>query len=276
MVEKIIIVVPIYDVKLKDFEIETLNYNRENFKKYDVVIISPNNLSNNLKLKDYKKMLNAKVEFFENKYFKSTNDYNKLMLSKDFYKRFISYEYMLICQLDAVLLKTNIENWCKKNIDYIGAPWFSKINGKYVIDSAGNGGFSLRNIRQHYEVLNSKSIYIDDDKLNNTPLRIGLKNLVFLKLFGKLSKIIKFKIGWVDYYKKIFSGNEDYFWALSAVFFVEKFNVANNDDSLKFAYEKYVEVCLEFNKGEYPTGIHAWQKYNKTICKELIEKAKKV
>lgn len=273
MEEKLVIIVPIYNTELAPFERETLSYNKKNFKKYRVVIISPNYLKNHHRIKDYKNTLDAEVEFFENKYFKSTRSYNKLMMSIEFYKRFYHFDYMLICQLDAVLLKPNLEHWCAKQIDYMGAPWMSKMNDEYEIDSSGNGGFSLRNIKKHLEVLNSKSMYMDDYKLNHTPLRIGLKNLVILKILNKLSSGLKVNFPFINCYKLIFSGNEDYFWAFSAKFFVNEFNLGNRSESLAFAFEKNVERCLELNEGKCPTGIHAWQKYNPILSKQLMEKA---
>jgi hypothetical protein len=80
------------------------------------------------------------------------------MCSIGFYEVFRQYEYMLIYQLDCWVFRDELEMWCDKGYDYIGAPFFVKWfvdRGIYV----GNGGFSLRKISNIIEYLkrNNKS-----------------------------------------------------------------------------------------------------------------------
>ena len=63
------------------------------------------------------------IEYFDKAYFESLSGYNKLMLSKQLYQRFMAYEYMLIYQLDAYVFRDELEYWCRQGYDYIGAPW---------------------------------------------------------------------------------------------------------------------------------------------------------
>ena len=77
------------------------------------------------------------------------------MLSSEFYRRFSKFEYILIYQLDAFVFKDQLNYWCKKGYDYIGAPWFEGFHltktGVNII-GVGNGGFSLRRVKTHIDL----------------------------------------------------------------------------------------------------------------------------
>lgn len=122
-----------------------------------------------------------KVERFNDDYFKGIDGYNALMLSKHFYRAFNNYKYILIYQLDAFVFKDELEMWCKKGYDYIGAPYIfvdydtypikvltkfrkalkymqSIFPGSYQYKRVGNGGFSLRKISKCLFLLNFKKL----------------------------------------------------------------------------------------------------------------------
>lgn len=89
-----------------------------------------------LDLSEYKScFLDSQVDFcvryFNEQYFDSRKSYNELMLSVDFYRSFREYQYMLIYQLDAFVFEDQLEYWCNKGYDYIGAPWI-KANKKFI------------------------------------------------------------------------------------------------------------------------------------------------
>ena len=70
----------------------------------------------------------------------SIKKYNKILKWNSFYKNFIDFEFVLIIQTDALLLKKIDDIYF--NYDYIGAPWRNIEN-----NCGGNGGFSLRNVK---------------------------------------------------------------------------------------------------------------------------------
>ena len=59
---------------------------------------------------------------FNDTYFESIYGYNQLMLNVEFYEAF-SKKYILIYQTDAFIFKDDLNYWCEKDYDYIGAPW---------------------------------------------------------------------------------------------------------------------------------------------------------
>lgn len=100
----------------------------------------------------------------------SVEAYNQMMLSREFYKSFQQYEYILIHQLDAYVFSNRLLEFCEYEYDYIGAPW---IEGKFELELAdkgilyvGNGGFSLRKVdsclRQLNKVIPERVKYNED------------------------------------------------------------------------------------------------------------------
>src|SRR5712664_638129 len=63
------------------------------------------------------------VKQFDDKYFKNSDTYSELLLSKEFYQTFSEYQYILIYQLDALVFSDQLLEWCQTGLDYVGAPW---------------------------------------------------------------------------------------------------------------------------------------------------------
>ena len=94
---------------------------------------------------------------FDDYYFLSIITYSQLMESSHFWERFLDYTHTLIFQPDCYLLGdvNELEFWCKLNYFFIGAPHFKDYSyekNPYSLQNTLNGGFSLRNIKQHYDI----------------------------------------------------------------------------------------------------------------------------
>ena len=162
MKKKCIITIPIYKEYPKQIEIESFKQVLTILYKYDIAIFTYRELNINVYkeiAQEFKKKIS--VKYFDQEYFNNgTYGYNKLMLSKEFYSNFLEYEYLLIYQLDAWVFKDELDYWCDKGFDYIGAPLFEyKINKGVIqfsknMQGVGNGGFSLRKIDYCLELLN--------------------------------------------------------------------------------------------------------------------------
>ena len=161
--------------------------------------------------------------------------------------------------------------WTSKDYDYIGAPWTIKEhNSKVLFDAMGNGGLSLRKVSKFIEVLSSKKFYYDDDKFFGMSTRAGVKNLFLVKLLHKLSKN-SFGLNYLSIMKFLFRGDEDYFWAFLAKFFVEDFNLGSCTDALMFSFETEPRYCYIENNNKLPFGCHAWEKYDKAFWIDILE-----
>ena len=95
MMEKkdIVVVIPIYKATLTQYEEMSLNQCVKVLANYSLVVIKPTSLDINELLSQYSLL---KVENFPDDCFSNLRAYNKLVLSEDFYQRFVDYQYMLI------------------------------------------------------------------------------------------------------------------------------------------------------------------------------------
>ena len=126
--------------------------------------------------------------------FASIPGYNRLLMSTGFYSRFLDYEFLLILQTDAVLLRDDLDFWCAQPFDYVGAPWpdgvelfvnagrFEGDCGRRVRAMVGNGGLSLRRVRKCISLLDEFAdiVGIFD--------RTGSSEDLFFSIMGTLSQ----------------------------------------------------------------------------------------
>ena len=117
---------------------------------------------------------------FRSSFFAGRYGYNHLMLSAEFYRRFLNWEYILIYQTDAFVFRDELAQWCAPgDMVPVGAPWLflcsavscqsgiikyvpqpkSLLSGKnhyqrhIVRNKVGNGGLSLRRTGTIYRLL---------------------------------------------------------------------------------------------------------------------------
>ena len=179
------------------------------------------------------------------------------MLSPSFYSAWSDFEYMLIYQLDAYVFKDELEIWCDKGFDYIGAPVHNFILDNFTSEieiATLNGGFSLRKIASFLQILHSfHFIYSFKDLLN-----ANLKNSFFLGPFKALNY---FLTGNNTYFRlNKYDRNEDYFWAFIAPQKDKSFKVASVSESLQFSFDNKPEKSFELANKTLPFGCHAIDK----------------
>jgi hypothetical protein len=231
------IVVPVYKEDLNEFEQISWLRCKEVFKDFDIIIVHPKGL----KLDAYS---NADYYVqFPDKYFKSTKTYNVLMCSPLFYKEFLSHEYLLIYQLDAYVFENNLLEWCSKGYSYIGAPWIDSAWIKVMkqrisffdklIYPVGNGGLSLRKVRQHYR-------------------------------WAHLYLVVKY------FWRQ--GLNEDVFWTSFINRIIPTYKVPDVKTALEFAFEEHPSKCYELNGNKLPFGCHAWEKFETDFWMQFISK----
>ena len=150
------IVIPVYKEITSQDELFSLHQSLLVFQKRDIFIAIPHHLT------DYAEKLQITypqlmIAAFDNFYFRSVKQYNRLLTSLDFYIRFHNYSHLCICQLDVLSLQDTLDYWMEQNWDYIGAPIFEGYNkhNSYTFKTSLNGGFSLRNVNSCIKVLSS-------------------------------------------------------------------------------------------------------------------------
>ncbi len=236
------ILIPFYTNELSDNE--KLAF-KNILKYYDASMIClflPENLEVKEEYADFEK------QGFDPLFFENVMTYNNLMLSKDFYERFSECDYILLHQLDAFMFKDELDHWCHKNYDYIGAPWlksnnpFSQIfkskklkNRAPIFNKVGNGGFSLRKVK------------------------------TFLKFFEKHQPVIN------EHKSHPLYSIEDVFWSLIAPQYVD-FKIPEMKEAAKFCLDRKPEIGLKLNNGQLPFGCHGFEKSKtKSFWQKYIE-----
>ena len=273
-----VIVIPIYKEKLGAFEVISLNQCIKKLSQHPICFICADDFN----FENYKMIMRSstyQIERFRNHYFGSIQGYNRLMVSKDFYERFLHYRFMLIYQLDAFVFRDELEYWCMKDYDYIGAPWFEgdvfgDENSK-MLDFGGNGGFSSRKISSHREVLLK---FLKHKTIRMKSARDIWGRYVTNSLLYKLSRTPKMILNYYSekntlrycYENGIL--NEDVFFVqYIANIYHDRFVVPTSDTAVGFSFEIHPRKLYEINKQQLPFGCHSWQRYDFDFWRSHIE-----
>jgi len=227
------IVIPVYKASLSHNEAKSLARCLQVLGSHPIRLVAPAALDTSAYDRYAGRPL--PVDFFEAAYFRSVKGYSQLLLSKAFYQRFESSEYILIYQLDAWVFSDTLLNWCRRSYDYIGAPWLEAppapagtptlLNlSTHLKNKVGNGGLSLRRVRTH---------------IRWAP--------------------------WASFIFKFIPKNEDLIWTLFVPF--KKPAVR---EALQFAFELDPAESYRLNQEQLPFGCHAWEKYDAEFWKKFI------
>lgn len=245
MSEKVIVLIPIYRADLTATEAIALRRCCSVLGRYTIAVVKPESLNVDAMRAEYPQLT---VSSFADDYFKSIYDYNRLLLSQEFYARYLDHEYILIHQLDAYVFRDELHDWTERGYDYIGAPW--RVKPKYhtlqyrlflyikhaglwlkgerhrpnlVKHGVGNGGLSLRKTRSHYDAID--------------------------KLQDRIAEFLRRSHSSSDY-------NEDVFWASQP----PHFSYPTRKEALLFAFDKAPEIAYKLTHGCLPFGCHGWSK----------------
>lgn len=218
------------------------------------------------------------VERYPAKYFRSIESYSLLLIKPLFYERFKQFEYLLIYQLDAYVFRDDLDEWCAKSYDYIGAPWLkSAPNGDMIPCGVGNGGFCLRKVstflnfgRSRFPVVFTRNELkvLHYDKV----LKVGSLSQ---RLIAHVKMLLK-ATGWRNhpgYYAKHYT--EDDFWCGLLSEAGVPLRIAPHEEAARFAFEAFPDVLYDQLGQVLPFGCHAWQRYKKDFWLQFIEHPEK-
>ena len=177
-----VIATPIWSKQISPKEILRLQISLAENSQYQHYFIAPQDLDFSEYATNFPNSLFA---FFPRHNFDSIQTYSKFMLTPEVYEFFSSFHYLLVAQLDAILVR-EISPILKMEMDYIGAIWpfggykigrvgrrlFANsfpakvLPGPFV--SVGNGGLSLRSNLAMINLLklNESKKIIDNTTLN--------------------------------------------------------------------------------------------------------------
>jgi glycosyltransferase involved in cell wall biosynthesis len=238
------VIFPVYQTNLSDMEQQTFSRNLETLKNHPVVLVCPEGLDVSLLQTNHPAL---KIEFFPAEFFAGVEGYNRLMLYPPFYERFLDVDYILICQLDVFVFRDELQEWCNRPYDYIGAPWiatprnslipklnrfFGRLFGKKyprdpIFYKVGNGGFSLRRTKRFYE--------------------ISSRNQAVITSYLEATK------------QEIYA-TEDVFWSLKAPELDPDFRIPDYREAVAFAMDRKPDIAMKINGGMLPFACHGFNK----------------
>lgn len=215
-------------------------------------------------------------EYFAAAYFAGIDGYNRLMLSRQLYRRFERYEYMLVYQLDVFVFRDEIAQWCAQGYSYVGAPWFEGYHPTpehTKLWQVGNGGFTLRRIPDALRALHTLALAQDWATVVREHFRAGR-----LRGYTQLPTLLKALLlgnntHWAlnDFERHRQWHQEDYFWGVICNSRFPWFKVPTPEQALAFGFEVQPAIMYELNQRRLPMGCHAWEKYGTDFWKPLIE-----
>jgi hypothetical protein len=153
---RLAVLIPIYKPALSPLEEFSVTHSLSFTDERECVFVAPEGLD----LSYYRSLYpRLRFELFAPENFTSVESYSRLLLSPEFYKRFLAYEFILILQPDAILFRDDLDFWMDQGYDYIGAPWpdgieitlwrddFQGERRRRIRAHVGNGGLSLRRVK---------------------------------------------------------------------------------------------------------------------------------
>lgn len=244
----VVVTIPIYKPLLAGYDRVAVQRCFDVLGGHPIVFVKPASLDLSAVADEFPQ---AKIESFDDRYFRDVASYNALMLSEGFYARFAAYDYLLIYQTDCYVFSDQLSDWCARGYDYVGAPWIAKplynnplykqyirlfnlishaagLPTRYdIIDRVGNGGLSLRRVE---------------------PLR---------RICAEQRPLIERHIRRT--YSSLF--HEDVFFGYTANHRLGyRLRIPDCAEALRFAIDINPEEAFRRNDGQLPMGCHGWTK----------------
>ena len=241
--KRVQVLVPVYKRELDEIERFNLDHSIAALTGRDIALIGPQQLERGFYAEHY---ANLPFISFDDGYFASVQGYNRLLVNPAFYQRFADYEFVLILQTDAIVIRDDLDFWCRQPFDYVGAPWpdgvelfvnagrFEGDYGKRVKVQVGNGGLSLRRV--------SKCLQL----LQEFPAEVG----VFVRT----------------------ASSEDLFFAFMGALSCD-FVIPNEITASLFSTELKPAYYFAVNGGRAPMGGHRWWLSDLTFWRPLLHSA---
>jgi len=240
----LIILIPIYQPQLSPLEQFSVSHSLRQLKAgRQVAFIGPVGLD----LSAYERLYpGIPCIRFPEACFSSIKGYNRLLMSTAFYEHFKAFEFMLVLQTDAILLRDELDQWTSAPFDYVGAPWPDGLELQFNLDRfasappkrlkvhVGNGGLSLRRNQACIDLLQ------EFPQAQNYFIQSGSSEDLFFSFTGAVS---------------------------------QRFLIPNETRASLFSLELKPRMYFEMNQDQAPMGGHAWWKYEPQFWQEQLGQA---
>ena len=225
------VVIPVHTNKLSKNHILGAQRALDLFKDFSPVILCHSRIVDWVKA-TFGFSVSLKIVDFA--YLKSVRDYNRLMLSVDFYDQFSASDYILICQPDVFVYHNSLTKFYNKG-DYGGALTLFNEHQPVV----GNGGFSIRKVKAMQHILSRRLVVPKMWRLS-------------LPIWKRFVLGCAIRVGFEDYFVRSGRVNEDYVLSMM----MESNDVMNEIDASWFSQD-----AIAPKHNVTPMAFHAWEKY---------------
>jgi len=246
--KKVAVVVPVYKTQLSDHEKIAAQQCRKVLSGHPIIAVKPRSL-------DLAELGNENIFTdsisFDDAYFADVQGYNRLMLSPDFYKKFLDYQFILVHQLDAFVFKDELLKWCNSGYDYIGAPWPKRLEEPDMVKA-----FKTRAITLYHIWKNTMEDGLPSQRQFDNVVGNGGFSLRNVKKFFNLASQMQDKVQ--EYHQRQeHQFHEDVFWSIEVNRKFSKLRIPSYKTAYRFSIENNPERGVRFNGG-LPFGCHAW------------------
>jgi hypothetical protein len=215
------------------------------------------------------------IKPFDDGFFGSVDAHKQMLFSSEYYQAFADYKYILTYHLDALVFSDQLEQWCDRDYDFIGAPWVkhpdSPNAGMVYEGKVGNSGFSLKKVSTFLKILHSPIFAFDPSEYwasrhAHKPLPQRLLNFPKrLLMYSRRFNNLRFELDrWTQ--------PEELFLIDRASHYYPDFRVPEVEEALRFAFEIVPRYCFKLNNHELPFGCHAWERYDKSFWEPYLLK----
>ena len=212
---------------------------------------------------------------FPDEYFTYPDGYNRMLMSSAFYKKFSLFQYIQIYQLDCLVFRNELTQWCDRGFDFIGSPWMDAYsdNPGEVSWKVGNGGFSLRKVSTALEVLKRRvkrgSLYPVPPPSKAKP---GFWKWLIENSINRLKQHLN--LWTVEDELQNYRENEDRWWGIDVLDVRPDYKKPSVEEAMHFGFEVEPRRCFEMTGERIPFGCHAWWKHDRQFWESALKEHK--
>lgn len=263
------VVLPVYQPEIDRYGALALASLRRHLPEVPRILIRPAGVSLRYDVADFT------IQDWPPAHFTSIAAYSRLLMAPEFYRAFQEYDYILIYQLDCLLCRGDLTNWCQRGYSYIGAPWLARDwrRRKRRPVAVGNGGLSLRRVRDCLAVLSAEKFRLwpvgtQGRRHFLTKPRAWHRLWQWRCRAHTLAAAENCPIGAAA--GRVFDRGEDEFWSYLAPQLDPEFHFPEPAEALDFAFESQPRALWRHNHQRLPFGTHAWFKMDEAFWRERL------
>jgi hypothetical protein len=195
---------------------------------------------------------NIVADFISPHHLSGKDEYNYLKCLPYLYERYAAFDYMLTYELDSFVFEDQLDYWCERSWDYIGAPWFEgyyECSSRSRMIGVGNSGFSLRNIRTARRALRAFR-WSRLKKLISACLTHGYS------LRSAVREAFDFSSMLANAFSEFDAVHEDLFWCYTIPTVYPHFRIPPPLEAIAFSFEANPQLLHFFNGYRLPFGAH--------------------